>query len=123
MAGRARPPVTYPKSKAIASITTALSAVIFKIPDGRLKEILLVLIGLIAYFAYHGFVIVKRFVLREGTRWVSLKITELRARKYLRELEIEFQCPETTPERLIEIRFETKRYRDALALKRLESLD
>lgn len=123
MAGRVKPPIIYSKSKAIASITTALSAVIFELPDGRLKEILLVLVGLMAYFAYHSFVVIKSFVLREGTRWVSLTITERKIKKYLRELDIEFQCPETTSERLAEIQFQMKRYRDTLAHKRLESLD
>lgn len=123
MAGRIKPLVIYPKSKAIATITTAFSAVIFELPDGRLKEILAVLVGLMAYFAYHSFVIVKSIVLREGTRWVSLTITEWKVKKYLRELEIEFQCPRTTSERLAEIQFQMKHYRDTLALKRLESLD
>lgn len=123
MAGRIKPLVIYPKSKAIATITTALSAVIFELPDGRLKEILAVMVGLMAYFTYHSFVIVKSIVLREGTRWVSLTITEWKVKKYLRELEIEFQCPRTTSERLAEIQFQMKHYRDTLALKRLESLD
>ena len=123
MAGRIKPLVIYPKSKAIATITTAFSAVIFELPDGRLKEILAVLVGLMAYFAYHSFVVVKSIVLREGTRWVSLTITEWKVKKYLRELEIEFQCPRTTSERLVEIQFQMKHYRDTLALKRLESLD
>jgi hypothetical protein len=124
MRGRVKPQVThYPKSKAIAAITTALSAVIFEFPDGRLKEILLVLVGLMAYFIYHSFVIIKNFVLHEGSRWVSLTITEWKVKKYLRELEIEFQCAQATPERLAEIQFQMKHYRDTLALKRIESLD
>lgn len=45
MAGRIKPLVIYPKSKAIATITTSFSAVIFELPDGRLKEILAVLIA------------------------------------------------------------------------------
>lgn len=123
MAGRAKPPITYPKSKAIATITTAFSAVIFELPNGRLKEILAVLVGLMSYFAYHSFVIIKNFALREGTRWVSLTLTERKVKKYLRELEREFQRAEATPERLAEIQFQMKRYRDTLALKRFESLD
>jgi hypothetical protein len=123
MAGRVKPQVIYPKSKAIAAITTTLSAVISGLPHGRLKEMLLVMVGLMAYFAYHSFVIIKSLVLREGTRWVSLTITEWKVKKYLRELEIEFHRPQTTSERLAEIQFQMKRYRDTLELKRLESLD
>lgn len=123
MAGRIKPQITYPKSKAIAAITTTLSAVISELSDGRLKEILLVLVGFIAYFVYHSFVIVKNFILHEGTRWVSLTRTEWKVKRYLRELEIELQCPETSSERLAEIQFLMKRYRDALLDKRLESLN
>ena len=123
MARRARPQVTYPKSKAIAAITTTLSAVISELPNGRPKEILLVLVGLMAYCAYHSFVVIKSLVLREGIQWVSLTITEWKIEKFLRELEIEFQCPQTSSERLAEIQLLMKRYRDTLALKRLESLD
>lgn len=122
MAGRVKPPVTYPKSKAIASITTALSAIIFKLPDGILKEVLLVTVGLIAYFAYHSFVLLKRFVLREVSRWVSLTITERKVRKYIHELETEYRASKTTSERLAEIRCEIKRYRNQLANKRFESI-
>jgi len=123
MAGRIKPQVTYPKSKAIAAITTTLSAIISELSDGRLREILLVLVGLMAYFAYHSFVIIKSLILQEGTRWVSLALTEWKVKKYLRELETEFQCPETGSERLAEIQFQMKRYRDMLVDKRLESLD
>ncbi|SEJ03284.1 hypothetical protein SAMN05216327_105379 [Dyadobacter sp. SG02] len=123
MAGRAKPQPTYPKSKAIAAITTLLSAVISEFPNGRTKEILLVLVGTMAYFAYHSFVVTKNLVLREGVRWVSLTITEWKVKKYVRELETEIQCHETTSERLAEIKFQMKRYRDTLLDKRLESLD
>lgn len=123
MAGRAKPQTTYPKSKAIAAITTLLSAVISELPHGRIKEILLVLVGTMAYFAYHSFVITKNLVLREGVRWVSLTIAEWKVKKYVRELEIEIQCPETTSERLAEIQLQMKRYRDTLLDKRLENLD
>jgi hypothetical protein len=125
MAGRVKPQpqTTYPKSKAIAAITTLLSAVISELPNGRFKEVLLVLVGSMAYFAYHSFVVTKNLVLREGARWVSLTIAEWKVKKYLRELEIETLCPETTSERLAEIRLQMKRYRDTLLDKRMESLD
>ena len=123
MAGRVKPQTTYPKSKAIAAITTLLSAVISELPNGRAKEIFLVLVGSLAYFAYHSFVIIKNLVLREGARWVSLTISEWKVKKYLRELEVETRSPETTPERLVEIQFQMKRYRDTLLVKRMDSLD
>lgn len=122
MPARQAAPATYPKSKAIATITTALSAVIFRIPDGTLKETLLVTVGLLAYFVYHSFVILKRFVFQEVIHWVSLAITERKVQKYIRILEMEYRDPETSSERLAEIKVEMKRYRNQLAQKRLESL-
>lgn len=122
MPARQAAPATYPKSKAIATITTALSAVIFRVPDGTLKETLLVTVGLLAYFVYHSFVILKRFVFQEVIHWVSLAITERKVQKYIRILEMEYRDPETSSERLAEIKVEMKRYRNQLAQKRLESL-
>lgn len=122
MPARSKPTAMYPKSKAIATITTAFSAVIFRLPDGWLKETLLVTVGLLAYFAYDSFVIIKRFVVREAVLWFSLTITERRVRKYILELEIEFRAPDTSAERLTEIKSEVKRYRSQLASKRFESL-
>ncbi|PSL23231.1 hypothetical protein [Dyadobacter jiangsuensis] len=122
MPARQAAPATYPKSKAIATITTALSAEIFRIPDGTLKETLLVTVGLLAYFVYHSFVILKRFVFQEVIHWVSLAITERKVQKYIRILEMEYRDPETSSERLAEIKVEMKRYRNQLAQKRLESL-
>ena len=122
MPARPGAPATYPKSKAIATITTALSAVIFRVPDGTLKEILLVTVGLLAYFVYHGFVIIKRLVFHEVIHWISLALTERKVEKYIRLLEIEYRDPETSSERLIEIKTEMKRYRTQLAQKRLERL-
>ncbi len=83
---------------------------------------LLVLVGLMAYFLYQSFVIIKRFVLLEVTRWISLTNTEKKVKKYIHELEVEYRAPETSPERLTEIKCEMKRYRDQLAHKRFESL-
>ena len=122
MPARPRAPETYSKSKAIATITTALSAVIFRVPDGTLKEILLVTVGLLAYFVYHSFVILKRFVFHEVIHLVSLNLTEKKVEKYIRVLEIEYRDPETSSERQTEIRCEMKRYRNQLAQKRFESL-
>lgn len=122
MPARPRAPVIYPKSKAIATITTALSAIIFRVPDGTLKEILLVTVGLLAYFIYHSFVIIKRFVFQEVIHWTSLALAEKKVEKYIRVLEIEYRDPETSSERLTEIKCEMKRYRNQLAQKRLESL-
>ncbi|MCF0074388.1 hypothetical protein LZD49_28145 [Dyadobacter sp. CY261] len=122
MPARQKPPIPYPKSKAIATLTTAFSAIIYKFPDGRIKEILLVSVGLIAYFTYDSFVIVKRFVLHEVSSWISLSITEKRVGKYVHELEIELRSPNTSSERLCEIKSEIKRYRDQLASQRFESL-
>lgn len=119
---RSKPVAVYPKSKSIATITTAFSAIIFRMPDGWLKETLLVSVGLLAYFVYDSFVIIKRFVLREAVVWISLTITERRVRKYIRELEIEFRASETTSERLTEIQAEVRRYRTQLASRRFESL-
>lgn len=119
---RPKAPVTYPKSKAIATITTALSAMIFRVPEGTLKEILLVTVGLLAYFIYHSFVIIKRFVFQEIMHWVSLALTEKKVEKYIGVLEAEYRDPETSSERLAEIKCEMKRYRNQLAQKRLESL-
>lgn len=119
---RPKAPVTYPKSKAIATITTALSAMIFRVPESTLKEILLVTVGLLAYFIYHSFVIIKRFVFQEIMHWVSLALTEKKVEKYIGVLEAEYRDPETSSERLAEIKCEMKRYRNQLAQKRLESL-
>ncbi len=122
MPRRPNPPVAYPKSKAIATITTALSAIIFKLPDGIYKEILLVMVGLLAYFVYHVFVLVKRFALSEMAHWLSLAFAERKVYRYIRELTIEYHAPDTSPERLAEIKCEMKRYRDQLAQKRFENL-
>ena len=122
MPARPKAPVTYPKSKAIATITTALSAMIFRVPEGALKEILLVTVGLLAYFIYHSFVIIKRFVFQEVMHWASLALTEKKVEKYIGVLEAEYRDPETSSERLAEIKCEMKRYRNQLAQKRLESL-
>lgn len=86
------------------------------------SERLLVMVGLMAYFVYHGFVIVKRFVFQEVVHLVSLSLTERKVQKYIRVLETEYRDPDTSSERLTEIKCEMKRYRDQLAQKRFESL-
>ena len=122
MPARPRAPAPYPKSKAIATITTALSAVIFRVPDGTMKEVLLVTVGLLAYLLYHSFVVLKRFVFHEAIHLVSLALTERKVEKYIRVLEIEYRDSGTSSERQAEIRCEMKRYRSQLAQKRFESL-
>ena len=87
-----------------------------------MKEILLVTVGLLAYFIYHSFVIIKRFVFQEVMHWASLALTEKKVEKYIGVLEAEYRDPETSSERLAEIKCEMKRYRNQLAQKRLESL-
>ena len=83
----------------------------------------MVSVGIIAYLIYDTLVIIKRFVFRELTIWLSITLHERRMKKYVRELELELHAPETSPERVAEVKSEMKRYRDQLMHRRLESLE
>lgn len=103
MPARRKLPVPYEKSKAIATITTILSTLIFKFPEGLLKDNLLILVGFRSYLTYHVVVLAKRLIFREFSGWLSLLLTEKRVNKYLRELKEERNRPDTSAERLLEI--------------------
>jgi membrane protein YqaA with SNARE-associated domain len=111
------------ESKAIATITTFLSAVIQKVPSEiGIKEYLLILSGFLGYFLYHLGASCKNFFTAHIKSEFSLWYASYRIKKYMKEFNEERLNPNTSQERIAQIDAELKNYRDLLNQKRLDTL-
>ncbi|WP_138475454.1 hypothetical protein [Dyadobacter bucti] len=113
---------THHESKAIATVTTILSALIYKFLDGSVKEFLLIIVGFIGYIIYHGGIFLKDTVATEIKERASFLYADYRIKGFIRELEKEKSKPGVSRQRLKEIESESRNYREVLIQKRLDSL-
>lgn len=110
------------ESKTIATITTILSALIYKFLDGSVKEFLLIIVGFVGYTFYHGGIFLRDTVAAEIRTRASFFYADYRIKVFIKELEKEKSRPGVSRQRLKEIESESRNYREVLIQKRLDSL-